>query len=223
MSVSVKNERRRLENGFILQGELTMRRSVCYYIIMDEKGGYGGMRFESKEIVLKDGARAILRSPRVEDAQEMLNYLKATAGETEFVIRYPEECTMTLEQEERFIRSIVDSESDVMILCVIDGRIAGNCQLKFGTRIKTRHSGRVAIALYREFWGRGIGTILFEEMIGLAKQRGLMQLELEFVEGNERGRALYEKMGFSIVAVRPDAYLLKDGSFRKEYIMMKKL
>ena len=181
------------------------------------------MIYEPKKVVLKDGTEATLRSPRPEDAQSMLDYLKATAGETEFVIRYPEECTMTLEQEERFIRSIVDSESDLMILCEIDGRIAGNCQLKFGTRIKTRHSGRVAIALYREYWGRGIGTILFNEMIKLAKQRGLMQLELEFIEGNDRGRALYEKMGFSVAAVRPDAYMLKDGSLRKEYIMMKKL
>ena len=185
----------------------------------------GGIKmiYEPKKVVLKDGTEATLRSPRPEDAQSMLDYLKATAGETEFVIRYPEECTMTLEQEERFIRSIVDSESDLMILCEIDGRIAGNCQLKFGTRIKTRHSGRVAIALYREYWGRGIGTILFNEMIKLAKQRGLMQLELEFIEGNDRGRALYEKMGFSVAAVRPDAYMLKDGSLRKEYIMMKKL
>jgi len=179
--------------------------------------------YPARKVLLKDGTEATLRSPRPEDAQSMLDYLKATAGETEFVIRYPEECKMTLEQEERFIRAIVESESEVMILCEIDGRIAGNCQLKFGTRIKTRHSGRVAIALYREFWGRGIGTILFEEMIGIAKRRGLIQLELEFVEGNERGRALYEKMGFSVVAVRPDAYMLKDGSFRKEFIMMKKL
>ena len=181
------------------------------------------MIYEPKKVVLKDGTEATLRSPRPEDAQSMLDYLKATAGETEFVIRYPEECTMTLEQEERFIRSIVDSESDLMILCEIDGRIAGNCQLKFGTRIKTRHSGRVAIALYREYWGRGIGTILFNEMIKLAKQRGLMQLELEFIEGNERGRALYEKMGFHIVAEQPDAIRLKDGRLLKEYIMLKKL
>lgn len=186
------------------------------------KGG-NGVLYSARKVILKDGTEATLRSPRTEDAQALLEYLKATAGETEFVLKYPEECTMTVEQEERFIRSIVESESDVMILCEIDGRIAGNCQLKFGTRIKTRHSGRVAIALYREFWGRGIGTILFEEMIELAKRRGLIQLELEFVEGNERGRALYEKMGFSIVAVRPDAYMLKDGTLRKEYIMMKKL
>ena len=64
---------------------------------------------------------------------------------------------------------------------------------------------------------------MFNELIALGKQLGLHQLELEFIEGNERGRALYEKMGFSIVAERPDAIRLNDGRFLKEYIMIRKL
>ena len=35
------------------------------------------------------------------------------AGETEFVLKYPEECTMTVEQEERFIQSINDSPTNI--------------------------------------------------------------------------------------------------------------
>lgn len=181
------------------------------------------MLFEEKIIALKDGTQALLRSPRASDAPALLDYLKTTSAETEFVLRYPEECTMTVEQEERFIESVNASAGSVMIVCEINGRIAGNCSLSMGGRIKVRHRGSVAIALYREFWGKGIGTRLFEEMIALGRQHGLIQLELEFIEGNERGRALYEKMGFEIVAVRPDAYCLKDGSLRKEYLMMKKL
>ena len=95
--------------------------------------------------------------------------------------------------------------------------------MSIGGRMKIRHRGSVAIALYQEFWGRGIGTKLFEELIAIGREKGLLQLELEFLEGNERGRALYEKMGFEVVAVKPDAYCLKDGSLRKEYMMMKKL
>ncbi|MBQ2957864.1 MAG: GNAT family N-acetyltransferase [Clostridia bacterium] len=181
------------------------------------------MLFHSKNITLKDGTQALLRSPRIEDAQSLLDYLKTTAGETEFVLKYPEECTMTVEQEERFIQSINDSPTNIMIVCEIDGRIAGNCSMSIGGRMKIRHRGSVAIALYQEFWGRGIGTKLFEALIAIGREKGLLQLELEFLEGNERGRALYEKMGFEVVAVKPDAYCLKDGSLRKEYMMMKKL
>ena len=65
---------------------------------------------------------------------------------------------------------------------------------------------------------------MFREMEHIAKSWGdTTQLELEFVEGNARARGLYEKMGFRIVGVRPDAYRFKDGSLHNEYIMMKKL
>ena len=45
------------------------------------------------EFTLKDGRQALIRSPGDEDIQGMLNYLYVSAGETEFVLRYPEECS----------------------------------------------------------------------------------------------------------------------------------
>lgn len=181
------------------------------------------MQFGPKKITLKDGSSALLRSPRIEDAEELIEYLSATAGETEFTLAYPDERSMTKEQEERFIQSIIDSPTSLMILCEIDGRIAGNCHLSIGARRKISHRGSIAIALYRKYWNRGIGTAMMCELIALGCELGLHQLELDYIEGNERGRALYEKMGFKLVAERPDAYRMKDGSLRKECIMIRKL
>jgi len=45
------------------------------------------------EFTLKDGRQALIRSPGDEDIQGMLNYLYVSAGETEFILRYPEECS----------------------------------------------------------------------------------------------------------------------------------
>lgn len=65
---------------------------------------------------------------------------------------------------------------------------------------------------------------MFQELIRLAKERGdILQMELEFVEGNSRARALYEKMGFRITGVRPDALRLKDGTLLNEYLMVRKM
>jgi len=61
------------------------------------------MQFREKEIKLKDGRTAILRSPNMEDAQALLDYMKITAAETPYLLRTPEECTMTLKAEEAFI------------------------------------------------------------------------------------------------------------------------
>ena len=41
---------------------------------------------------MKDGRKALIRSPREEDIPGMLDYLLLSAGETEFILRSPEEC-----------------------------------------------------------------------------------------------------------------------------------
>lgn len=182
------------------------------------------MLFSPKEIVLKNGQQAVLRSPSAEDAGEMLAYLEQSAAETNFILKYPEECQMPVEKEAALLESVNTSPDSVMILCSVDGHIAGNCSLSFRTRrMKTRHRAGVGIAILQKYWGLGIGTAMFKEMISLAKERGVLQLELEYIEGNERGRALYEKMGFTVYGEHPDAIQLKDGTLLKEILMMKKL
>ena len=181
------------------------------------------MIFQEKQIQLRDGRTALFRSPNAGDAEQMLEYLMLTAGETPYLIRYPEECTETLEQEAAFLQKMNDSPIDMMIVCVIDGKLAGNCRLALHGRIKTRHRAGVAIALVKEFWELGIGTAMFEEMIHVAKGHGITQLELEVIDGNDRAMGLYRKMGFEIAATKPKAIRLKDGTLLDEHIMIKTL
>lgn len=175
------------------------------------------------EFTLKDGRKAVIRSPRDEDIEGMLEYLYVTSGETEFLLRYPEECAKyTPEGEKALFDRMNAADNETMIVCLVDGVIAGNCQVTWKKSIKTRHRADVAIALKREFWGLGIGTRLFEEMIRIAEaNENILQMELEFIEGNSRARALYEKMGFRITGMRPNAIRLKDGTLLNEYTMIR--
>jgi len=177
------------------------------------------MIFAKKTVMLRDGRQAVLRAPEKQDAAQLLDYLKATAGETEFLIRYPEEVVMTIEEEEKYIETQRASAKDATILAFVDGRHAGNCGLNVSAKQKTRHYGTVGIALRKEFWGMGLGTVLLQETIDLAGQMGLHHLELEVFAPNGRAIALYEKMGFRIVATRPYAARKKDGGFMDEHIM----
>lgn len=183
------------------------------------------MQFTPQEIILKDGRKAILRSPEpARDAADLVQYLYDTAEDTPFVLRTPEEISYTVEGEERFLRNVVESAWDCMILCEVDGRIAGNCHIMFNGRVKTHHRCSVAIALRKAYWGLGIGTAMFEAMERLARQReGVSIMELEFIEGNARARGLYEKMGFRIVGGHPDAICQEDGTLLALYLMQKQL
>lgn len=181
----------------------------------------------TKEVpfLLKDGRKAVLRNPRNEDIPGLLDYLIVSAGETDFIMRYPEECSKyTPEGEAQWIEQNNSSEHSVALVCEVNGKIAGNCNVSRAPWLKIRHRASVAIALLSEFWGQGIGTKMFEEMIRIAESwEDVSQMELEFVEGNSRARGLYEKMGFRITGVRPNAIRLKDGSLRNEYLMVREL
>ena len=183
------------------------------------------MMLSDTEFVLRDGRTALFRSPNEDDAEGMLRFIIQACGETEFLMRYPEEyADYTPEKERAFLRDTAASPDQMMIACFVDGKIAGNCQISFRTGRKDRHRATVAIALLREYWELGIGTEMFRQMLRAAEERGdVRQVELDFIEGNSRARALYEKMGFRITGVKPDAILLKNGSFVNEYSMMKRL
>lgn len=183
------------------------------------------MRIKDIEFKLKDGRNAILRNPGDEDIQGMLDYLYISAGETDFILRYPEECSKyTPEGEKVLFDRMNDSENETMLACIVDGKVAGNCQITWSTGLKTKHRAKIGIALLKEYWNQGIGTAMFEEMIRIARSNpNIIQMELEFIEGNSRARALYEKMGFRITGVKPDAIRLKDGTLLNEYSMVKKI
>lgn len=181
------------------------------------------MLFKEKEIKLKDGRTALFRTPATSDAEEMLQYLIKTAGETPFLLCPPEERAMPIEAEEAFLQGMRDSENKVMIACIVDGKLAGTCQISYSPRCRLRHRGGIGIALLKEYWGLGIGTAMLTELIRIAKDWGLMQLELEVIEGNERAIALYERMGFETVCAKPNAIRLEDGTLLKEFLMVRKI
>lgn len=172
---------------------------------------------------LKDGRKAVIRNPMEKDIPGMLDFLRLTAQETEFVMRYPEECVKyTYEGEKKLFETVNAAERDVMLLCEVENRIVGCCQLDFYNKIKTRHRASIAIGVLREFWGQSIGTRFMQELIRIAESdKNLMQLELEYIQGNSRARQLYEKMGFRIVGVHPNAVKLKDGTLLDYHLMIR--
>ena len=175
------------------------------------------------EFTLKDGRKAVIRSPRDEDIPGMLEYLYLSAGETEFVLRYPEECgKYTAEGEKALFDRINASDSEAMPVCLVEGKLIGCCNIAWSKGIKTRHRAGIAIAILRDYWGQGIGTRMMRELIRIAQENeNILQMELDFIEGNVRARALYEKMGFRITGVKPNAIRLKDGTLLNEYSMVR--
>ena len=182
------------------------------------------MNFEPRTILLKDGRNCILRPTHPNDSEQMIDYLKTTANETPYLLRYPDEVTYTLENEREILGQVLESRDSVMMVAVVDDVIAGNCAINgLGNKRKIRHRCSLAIALKKEFWNLGIGTAMISYTTTLAKQIGYEQMELEVVDENTRAAQLYEKCGFRENGRHVRALKYDDGVYRDELIMSKLL
>ena len=182
------------------------------------------MRLSPENVSLKNGKTAVLRAAEPDDALEMIDYLKNTAGETPFLLRYPDEADFTEEAERRILQNWLDDPSGIMLNAWVDGRLAGNCALMpKGGRRKIRHRAEIAIAVRRSCWGLGLGGALLNRVLMLAKALGYEQLELEVIDGNDRALRLYERLGFVQTGRTPRAFRYDDGSYRDEIQMVLRL
>ena len=183
------------------------------------------MIFEEKKVILKNNVEAILKTPEVSDAPELIELMATVSGETDFLVRYKEEWeNVTIEGEENWLRNVRESENSFVLICRVNDEIAGICDVTFNTRMKTSHRATVGIGLLKKYWNMGIGSAMFQELINTATARdGIDFLELEFTKGNERAKALYKKFGFEIISEKPNVYKLKDGTYQDLVYMQKYL
>lgn len=181
------------------------------------------MLFDTKQIILKDGRTAVLRSPCVEDAEKMLCCCRQCSLETDFLSRYPEEWSLTIAQEETWITRLRSSSDKLGIVCCINEDLVGSCEINFHTGLKTAHRASIAIALLKDYWNFGIGSAMLAELVDAAQSHGIEIIDLDLIDGNERAMHLYKKFGFHVVAEIPNAFKLKDGSYLNEIHMQKYL
>ena len=158
------------------------------------------------------------------DANDLIRYLKVTAGETPFLIREPDEISLTPEQEEHFIEGIVKEPRELMLIGTVAGEHVGNCSLmSLGNYERYAHRCSVAIALYQKYCGLRIGREMLKTVLTVAKQCGYEQAELEVISSNTSAIALYKKLGFKKYGTFPNNMKYVDGTYESADWMMKKL
>ncbi|MFD0385590.1 GNAT family N-acetyltransferase [Streptomyces stramineus] len=55
--------------------------------------------------------------------------------------------------------------------------------------------------------GRGVGSLLIEEVAAVAAEQDCRQIRLDVIDTNPRARALYERLGFTAVRTERTPYL----------------
>ncbi len=182
------------------------------------------MNFTPLKIQDKSGRTILLRRVQLSDADKLIKYLKETAGESKYLLREPDEIQFTQEQEESFISMVNHAEKSLMLIAIMGDVLVGTCSfMNAAPTKKSAHRCEVAIALYQEFCGYGIGKQMMEILLQFAKRAGYQQAELEVVEDNQKAVMLYQKLGFKTYGILPKNMKYTDGSYANMLWMMKEL
>lgn len=180
------------------------------------------MKFEEKIIKLRDGTKCIFRSPVKADAEQMIEYLKKTSEETNFMVRYPKEIKVTIDKEEEIIEDMLVNDKNIMIAAFINKKLIGAASISCLREYeKIKHRAVFGISIRKNYWSKGIGSELLKEIIEKASEIGYEQIELGVFSDNIRARALYEKYGFESWGRNKNAFKLKNGTYCDEIVMGK--
>ena len=180
------------------------------------------MVLDTREIILKDRRTCILRSPRKDDGAAVVDYMLQLNGESEFVLSYPDEFRFTSEQEGDFLENLAQSPGNLMVACFDGDRCVANAQISFSNLDKLRHRASVAVGVLKDYWRQGIATAMLKLLLEVAEHHpDVVCVGLEYIEGNDRARGLYEKLGFVETYRKPDAIRWRGGSIHAEIGMVK--
>ena len=181
------------------------------------------MILEEKKIILKNGTEAILKTPEIEDAEMMLENIRICSGETDFLSMNPEDLAKsTVESEEKWIKGNRENDNTLLIACFIDGKVVGSSDISFKSGIKTSHRAVLGITIQKKYWNIGIGSAMLRVLMKAAEENEKTEIvELDFIEDNDRAKALYEKFGLEVISVRPNMFKCKDGIYQNVVYMQR--
>ena len=113
------------------------------------------MRFE-KTLPLRDGRTLRIRNAEPADAQALLELIILTHSQTDYLLAYPDERRFTPEQEAEYLKGMLESDREIMLLAEIDGTLCGCLGLNaIGGRYKVRHRAEFGISVDEAVWGLG--------------------------------------------------------------------
>ena len=160
----------------------------------------------SKEGGLKDGSRVKLR-PLVKADREML--LKFFQGLDAKGLSFLRSDVRDPAVIDHWVNHI-DYHRVFPLVAEADGRIVGDVTLHMRKVGWKRHIGNVRVVVAKDYQGRGLGTLLINEIVELAGEFGLEKLIAEVHLQAQGAFNAFKKAGFSVKAVFED--LVKDLS-----------
>lgn len=181
------------------------------------------MKYE-ETIQLNNGMEATIRNGDESDGKEVLEVFNTTHEQSDYLLSYPEENSLTPDGEAQFLKEKTMSSNEIELVAVVEGKIVGTAGIEaVGNKYKLKHRAEFGISVLEEYWGFGLGKALTKACIQCAKDAGYDQLELNVVAENERALAMYRSVGFKEFGRNPKGFNSKITGYQELVYMLLEL
>jgi ribosomal protein S18 acetylase RimI-like enzyme len=172
-----------------------------------------------KTVRLQTGTEVTLRPMVREDAGKL----------HDFFTRVPREDRLFL-REDVSIRDVTDAwaneldyERVLPLLAEVGANIVGDATLHRRAFGWTSHIGKVRVVIDKDYRGKGLGTIMLEELVSIAKAARLEQLVAELIADQTAAIASFRRLGFEKEATFYNYVKDQTGEPRNLVVMNKNL
>ena len=116
----------------------------------------------------------------------------------------------------------IDYGRNLPLLAVVGNKIMGDATLHQQLGGWRRHIGRMSVVVHPEFRGRGLAKLLATELMRVARNLALEQLEAEFMGDQQPARKLFARLGFDELVVLTE-YVKDMQAIPHDYVLMGKV
>ena len=152
--------------------------------------------------LLADGTEVVLRAIEPSDREAYLEFHRGLSDESRY-LRYFS-ARRRLPENEVLHYLDVDQRDHAGIVALVDGALVGHALYD---RNESGADAEVALEVSDTFQGRGVGTLMLEELAKLARQMGITRLLAHVLPGNRRMLTVFRDLGFAERATFEDGVL----------------
>lgn len=156
------------------------------------------------------------------DAQAFIDFMNTVALETDFLVMDETGFAFSQEHIQAIFEAGIENPRELHLLAKVEDQVIGAVTVKSSSQFRISHIGNLFIAVRKEYWGHGIGSILLQEVMDWAEEMGLLyRLELTVQVRNQAAVHLYQKFGFEIEGTQSRGARTDEGEWLDLYYMGK--
>jgi RimJ/RimL family protein N-acetyltransferase len=164
----------------------------------------------------------IIRQALPEDAVKFAELIHQVKTSSNYMLFNPGERKINPDARRKMLQAFQEKSNSAIFVCEDENQLVGYLMADGGFAEKNRHSAYLVVGIAPHYRGRGIGTMLFEELFNWAALQQIHRLELTVVSENHHALALYKKVGFEIEGTKRHSLKMND-EYVDEFYMSKLL